>query len=116
MTAFVFDLDGTICFKGQPLQTDILAAFEQLEEDGHEVVFASARPIRDMYPVLPKYYWHHRMIDGNGAFIFKCMLFTEDEMIFQSLETMDCVIHRHQKEGILDISPKSRTKTARYSA
>lgn len=44
------------------------------------------------------------------------MLFTEDEMIFQSLETMDCVIHRHQKEGILDISPKSRTKTARYSA
>ena len=181
MTAFVFDLDGTICFKGQPLQTDILAAFEQLEEDGHEVVFASARPIRDMYPVLSKRYWQYRMIGGNGAFIFngekvevhafskevrekidelieehrlmylmdsawdysftgskthpiytqldslklaenkerqqlsdwvKCVLFTEDEMIFQSLEAMDCVIHRHQKEGILDISPCGITKEA----
>lgn len=40
------------------------------------------------------------------------MLFTEDEMIFQSLEAMDCVIHRHQKEGILDISPYGITKEA----
>lgn len=181
MTTFVFDLDGTICFKGQPLQSDILAAFEQLEVDGHDIIFASARPIRDMYPVLPKRYWQHKMIGGNGAFIFngekvevhafskevrekietlieehgltylmdsawdysftgsnthpiytqldslklaenkerqqlsdcvKCVLFTEDATIFQALAAMDCVIHRHQKEGILDISPSGVTKEA----
>lgn len=66
---FVFDLDGTICFKGQPLSTGITAALEDCLENGHEVIFASARPIRDMLPVLPKSMHTFPMVGGNGAFI-----------------------------------------------
>ena len=50
---FVFDLDGTICFKGKPLSQEICAALDECIQIGHEVVFASARPIRDLLPVLP---------------------------------------------------------------
>lgn len=51
---FVFDLDGTICFKGKPLSVGIINALEACRQSGHEVIFASARPIRDLLPVLPE--------------------------------------------------------------
>jgi len=51
---FVFDLDGTICFKGQPGSDTILKSLEKLETQGHQVIFASVRPIRDLLPVLDK--------------------------------------------------------------
>ncbi|MCZ8538325.1 HAD family hydrolase [Paenisporosarcina quisquiliarum] len=65
---FVFDLDGTICFKGQPLTQEICAALDESQAMGHEIIFASARPIRDLLPVLPEKYHHFRMVGGNGAF------------------------------------------------
>ena len=65
---FVFDLDGTICFKGQPLTPEICAALDDCQAMGHEIIFASARPIRDLLPVLPTKYHHLRMVGGNGAF------------------------------------------------
>lgn len=65
---FVFDLDGTICFKGQPLTQEICAALDECQAMGHEIIFASARPIRDLLPVLPTKYHHLRMVGGNGAF------------------------------------------------
>lgn len=68
---FVFDLDGTICFKGQPISEKILAALDRLMEEGHEVIFASARPIRDMLPVINSRFHHHTMIGGNGSLISK---------------------------------------------
>lgn len=34
---FVFDLDGTICFKGQPVSEKLLNGLEVLESQGHEV-------------------------------------------------------------------------------
>lgn len=102
MTAFVFDLDGTICFKGKPLQTDILAAFEQLEEDGHEVIFASARPIRDMYPVLSKRYWQYRMIGGNGAFIFNGEKVEVHAFSKEVREKIDELIEEHRLMYLMD--------------
>lgn len=45
---FVFDLDGTICFKDQPVSEKILVSLEKLVVLGREVIFASARPIRDL--------------------------------------------------------------------
>ena len=65
---FVFDLDGTICFKGQPLTHEICAALDMCQAMGHEIIFASARPIRDLLPVLPEKYHRLRMVGGNGAF------------------------------------------------
>jgi HAD superfamily hydrolase (TIGR01484 family) len=67
---FVFDLDGTICFKGEPLSQEICDALNVCGQQGHEIVFASARPIRDLLPVLPEEFRHYRMVGGNGAFTY----------------------------------------------
>ena len=66
---FVFDLDGTICFKGQPISNKILAALSAIKEQGHDVIFASARPIRDILPILHEDFHHYPMIGGNGSLI-----------------------------------------------
>ncbi|WP_223554029.1 HAD-IIB family hydrolase [Lysinibacillus sphaericus] len=66
---FVFDLDGTICFKGQPLSEGITSTLEACIENGHEIIFASARPIRDLLPVLPETMRQFPMVGGNGAFV-----------------------------------------------
>lgn len=66
---FVFDLDGTICFKGQPISEKLLVSLEKLVAQGHEVIFASARPIRDILPVLHERFHHYTMIGGNGSMV-----------------------------------------------
>ncbi|BBH18678.1 hydrolase [Paenibacillus baekrokdamisoli] len=66
---FVFDLDGTICFKGKPVTEKIGAALEMLQSKGHSIIFASARPIRDMLPVLDQRFHTYTMIGGNGSLI-----------------------------------------------
>lgn len=66
---FIFDLDGTICFKGEPLSPFMVQAIERLEYNGHSIIFASARPIRDLLPILPQSMHHYPMIGGNGAFV-----------------------------------------------
>ncbi|MEI4800857.1 HAD-IIB family hydrolase [Bacillus sp. FJAT-51639] len=66
---FVFDLDGTICFKGQPISERLLVSLEKLVAQGHEVIFASARPIRDLLPVLHERFHQYPMIGGNGSII-----------------------------------------------
>lgn len=68
---FVFDLDGTICFKGQPISITILQALAELNDEGVEVIFASARSIRDMLPVIDEAFHHYTMIGGNGSLISK---------------------------------------------
>lgn len=66
---FVFDLDGTIVFQGKPISKVITDCLLQLEQWGHEVIFASARPIRDMLPVLDERFHRHLFIGGNGSLI-----------------------------------------------
>ncbi|MBR9392277.1 Cof-type HAD-IIB family hydrolase [Staphylococcus aureus] len=39
----------------------------QLQNSGHELIFASARPIRDLLPVLPEVFHQHTLIGANGA-------------------------------------------------
>jgi len=65
----VFDLDGTICFAGKPLSTHMVQALDALTEQGHELIFASARPIRDLLPVLPTHMQQFALVGGNGSFI-----------------------------------------------
>ncbi|ORN86969.1 hypothetical protein B8A12_15265, partial [Staphylococcus aureus] len=43
---FVFDIDGTLCFDGRLIDQTIIDTLLQLQHDGHELIFASARPIR----------------------------------------------------------------------
>lgn len=55
---FVFDLDGTICFKGKPVSDKILDSLAELTKNDHQVIFASAKPIRDMLPVIREDFHH----------------------------------------------------------
>ncbi|WP_042473502.1 HAD-IIB family hydrolase [Bacillus ndiopicus] len=64
---FVFDIDGTISFDGKTISEEIQQAILQLMEAGHDVVFASARPIRDLLPILPEVFHGCKLIGGNGA-------------------------------------------------
>ncbi|WP_368654229.1 HAD-IIB family hydrolase [Ornithinibacillus sp. 4-3] len=67
---FVFDLDGTICFNGQPISEKLLNALERLvDQEGHKVIFASARSIRDLLPVLHERFHKYPMIGGNGSMV-----------------------------------------------
>lgn len=66
---FVFDIDGTLCFNGKSIDTSIIDALLQLQNAGHELIFASARPIRDLLPVLPAVFHQHTLIGANGAMI-----------------------------------------------
>lgn len=67
---FVFDIDGTICFDGTTIDALICQAFDELLKANHEIVFASARPIRDILSILPERFRSAPMVGGNGAFIF----------------------------------------------
>ncbi|WP_106767706.1 HAD-IIB family hydrolase [Paenibacillus faecalis] len=68
---FVFDLDGTICFQGKPLSPIIINALDELTHQGHEIIFASARPIRDLLPILPEHMHGYPMVGGNGTMVAK---------------------------------------------
>ncbi len=63
----MFDVDGTICFDGQTIEAPIVEALRRLRERTR-LVFASARPIRDLLPVLPGDLHDTALIGGNGAF------------------------------------------------
>ena len=67
---FVFDIDGTICFDGKTIDESIIEALNELVSAKYEVIFASARPVRDLLPVLPEQFRQGRLIGGNGAFTY----------------------------------------------
>ncbi|MFD7639479.1 HAD hydrolase family protein [Kitasatospora sp. NPDC059795] len=65
----VFDIDGTLCFDGRTIDPRILSALDACERAGHELVFASARPIRDLLPVLEGAFPSATLIGGNGSLV-----------------------------------------------
>ncbi|MEU3652294.1 HAD family hydrolase [Streptomyces sp. NPDC032161] len=65
----VFDIDGTLCFDGRTIDGRILAAIGACERAGHHVVFASARPVRDLLPVLDGAFPSATLIGGNGSLV-----------------------------------------------
>ncbi len=68
---FVFDIDGTLCFDGKTIDQPIIDALTKLSDAGHEIIFASARPIRDLVPVIPAQFRKGKLVGGNGCFISK---------------------------------------------
>ncbi|MEU8775591.1 HAD family hydrolase [Streptomyces sp. NPDC048606] len=65
----VFDIDGTLCFDGATIDDRVLAAIGECERVGYQVVFASARPIRDLLPVLDGSFPSATLIGGNGSLV-----------------------------------------------
>lgn len=66
----VFDLDGTICFDGVTISDGLLLALTNLSNTGNTLIFASARPIRDMLPLLSQFP-NNFLIGGNGSIVRK---------------------------------------------
>lgn len=66
-TAVVVDVDGTVCFDGHTLSPAVADAL-RFVRDRTRLVFASARPLRDLLPVLPDDLAEVDLIGGNGAF------------------------------------------------
>ncbi|MGW4882960.1 HAD hydrolase family protein [Streptomyces murinus] len=65
----VFDVDGTLCFDGRTIDGRIRTAIETCERAGHQLVFASARPVRDLLPVLGGAFPTATLIGGNGSLV-----------------------------------------------
>lgn len=79
---FIFDLDGTLTFDGKVIDEAILSAIRELKEAGNEIIFASARPFRDIIPLLPSDLRKSYIIGLNGA-----MVFYEEKLVeFRELE------------------------------
>ncbi|WP_436855520.1 HAD hydrolase family protein [Staphylococcus caeli] len=64
---FVFDVDGTICFNGKFIEPRLNKVIKSLNEK-HEIIFASARPIRDLLPVVSEFK-NNTLIGGNGSIV-----------------------------------------------
>lgn len=64
---YVFDVDGTICFNGISIDPSILESLKKLKET-HQLVFASARPIRDLLPIVSEFK-DCLLIGGNGSIV-----------------------------------------------
>nr|WP_314740051.1 HAD-IIB family hydrolase [uncultured Haemophilus sp.] len=100
---FVFDIDGTISQNGLPVSAEIAHQLERLAQT-HQVIFTSARPIRDMLPMLPQSLHQSAIFMGcnggmayqNGDFLFVNALPTDAvERIINALNT-------HQIPYVLD--------------
>ena len=96
---FIFDIDGTICFDGNHIDQSIKNRLMQLNDENHKVIFASARPIRDLLPVIPEFA-DYNLIGGNGSIISKTdksksyrkSMNTILTSLNNSLNNMDCCI------------------------
>jgi HAD superfamily hydrolase (TIGR01484 family) len=65
----IFDIDGTISENGQPVSKEIESLIEIILSKGINVILATARPLRDTLPLLPKKYHELPIIGCNGAMI-----------------------------------------------
>lgn len=66
MQNYIFDLDGTLITDGKPLERPLAQSLEHLLL-GANILFASARPVRDMLPLLPASLQGCVMVGCNGG-------------------------------------------------
>lgn len=83
----IFDIDGTISQAGQPISASIANALLALREHC-QVVFASARPVRDMLPLLPEALHDAVMVGCNGG-----MAWQQGQFMINEKFEADCAAH-----------------------
>lgn len=99
---FVFDIDGTICFDGKTIDQSIIEALNDLSASGHEIIFASARPIRDLVPVLPPQFRKGKLVGGNGCFISEHGKVSANFFTPDVTKQLLLIIQEHQLEYLAD--------------
>ena len=65
----VFDLDGTIAFQGNVVDSHIIQAIYEKQKQGYRIIFATGRPVRDALPLLPVDLHKETFIACNGSVI-----------------------------------------------
>ncbi|MEX2947651.1 HAD-IIB family hydrolase [Staphylococcus warneri] len=99
---FVFDIDGTISFDGYHVNPRIEERIFKLQQIGHQVIFASARPIRDLLPVIPNFE-DFTLIGGNGSIVSQNGRIEVIKSIQpDDLQLIKDIIHAYQLKYILD--------------
>ena len=68
---FAFDLDGTLLKSDKSMSNRALNTINQLANQGHLIIIATARPPRDVARLVPAALLCHYLICYNGAQIFK---------------------------------------------
>ncbi|MGC0155189.1 HAD-IIB family hydrolase [Chromobacterium vaccinii] len=101
---FIFDIDGTICFNGHSISPAIQDALSQLEDHGHQIGFASARPYRDMLHLLDERFHDRLFVGSNGAMIWHRGALTDivplpDDTLAQLFELAE----RHRASCLVDL-------------
>ncbi|KGR79435.1 HAD-IIB family hydrolase [Ureibacillus manganicus] len=99
---FVFDIDGTLCFDGKTIDLSIIEAINELTEEGHEIIFASARPIRDLIPVLPSNFKKNKLVGGNGCFVSDNGKITTSYFDPQLVDQLHNIIHTYDLAYLAD--------------
>ncbi|WP_257643302.1 HAD hydrolase family protein [Staphylococcus haemolyticus] len=95
----VLDIDGTICFDGRQIDCKITDQLFSLHNIGHKIIFASARPIRDLLPVLP----NKSRIGGNGSIIsINGRIKTLATNQFETFNVIKHVINQYNLNYIVD--------------
>ncbi|WP_214307825.1 HAD hydrolase family protein [Staphylococcus pseudoxylosus] len=98
---YVFDVDGTICFNGQYIEPNLQESIKCLGEE-YQVIFASARPIRDLLPIVHNFE-NNTLIGGNGSII---SIDDQVEVIeyipFEEYEFIKSVINDYNLDYIID--------------
>ncbi|APU71947.1 HAD-IIB family hydrolase [Companilactobacillus crustorum] len=101
---YIFDVDGTLSFDGETISESINNAIKDLMLAGNEVIFDSARPIRDLLPMIPEFQ-SQKLIGANGAMI---SINNEIEVIKQinssSFEYLKVLIQRYNLDYVIDSS------------
>ncbi|BDW47433.1 HAD-IIB family hydrolase [Lactococcus garvieae] len=99
--ALVFDLDGTIVFNGYEIEANILEKLRQLDEKV-KIIFASARPVRDMLPLLEDFP-DNDLIGGNGSIVrMKQGIFPTQTITPNSVEKIVTFIQLRGLEYVID--------------
>ncbi|EAW7861223.1 HAD hydrolase family protein [Salmonella enterica] len=70
MSIYVFDIDGTISSAGKKVHPTICRRLSELTEN-NQVIFASARPVRDMLPMVSDELHSSVFIGCNGGMAWK---------------------------------------------
>ncbi|MEO9383799.1 HAD family hydrolase [Chromobacterium phragmitis] len=101
---FIFDIDGTICFDGRSVSPAIQDALCGLERRGHRIGFASARPYRDILPLLDERFHDGLFVGANGAMTWHRRQLTaltplDEEALTQLFELAE----RHAASCLVDL-------------
>jgi HAD superfamily hydrolase (TIGR01484 family) len=100
---FVFDVDGTVCFDGRTIAPDIVGAIKCCRQS-HPIVFASARPIRDLMPTLPDGLTDVNLIGANGALTRMGDRTKVTKFTAELRRIIDDLVDRYELEYLIDSS------------